>query len=117
MEHIHHLYGLVREVVRKVPWLALIWAIYEVAPAFAGRETALNSNVRLVLTLGANKWFMLVVGSLAGGGALLQRRSKRRSIAGIQAHAKKLEVLVDPKRTSSNLKQDGTAREEDLDGA
>jgi hypothetical protein len=113
----HNLFGVVREVVRRAPWVWLAYCGYLSVEALAGKTTTFNTNLAAVVRLGANKYFLLMVMVLAGGSYYVKDRLKKRAIRGLQKHVKQLEEKVDPNRSSSRLTADGTPTPGDLDDA
>lgn len=83
----------------------------------AGLETKGILNVDFNVSLMSNKYFANVVCIIFGisGAAygVLQRRSKRKTIAHLSKRKEELERKVDPGRHSSSLMEDGTTRPED----
>jgi hypothetical protein len=113
----HHVFGIVRQVIRVSPWITLCVCGLLGVQSIAGKETIFSPNIRAVIELGANKYFFLMVAILAGGTYWAKDHLGRRTIRSIYGHTRQLEKRFDKHRTSSRLMADGRPTPEDLDDA
>jgi hypothetical protein len=85
----------------------------DVLVAFAGKETAANLVLSLIVNLQADRWFAYLIGSLGVGYGAVERHLRRRNIRRLTAHTAELEKRLHPARTSSGLTPEGKTRRED----
>jgi hypothetical protein len=98
-------------------WLLGIWItahyIVEAITVLSGKQTDASVVVNLLLNVKADRWIAYI---LAGSGiayGINERRLKRNDIERLTRHTDELERRIDPHRTSSRLRPDGTTRRED----
>ena len=85
----------------------------DVLVAFAGKETAANLALSLILNLQADRWFAYLVGAMGVGYGAVKRHVRRRNIERLTRHTAELEKRLHPPRTSSGLTPKGKTRRED----
>jgi hypothetical protein len=85
----------------------------DVLVAFAGKETAANLALSLIVNLQADRWFAYLVGGLGVGYGAVERHLRRRNIRRLTAHTAELEKRLHAARTSSGLTPEGKTRRED----
>jgi hypothetical protein len=85
----------------------------DVLVAFAGKETAANLVISLIVNLQADRWVAYVVGALGLGYGAVERHVRQRNIRRLTAHTEELEKRLYPGRTSSGLTPKGKTRRED----
>ncbi len=85
----------------------------DVLVAFAGKETAANLALSLIVNLQADRWFAYLVGAMGVGYGAVERHLRRRNIRRLTAHTAQLEKRLNPARTSSGLTPEGKTRRED----
>jgi hypothetical protein len=93
--------------------LGLGWYARDVLVAFAGKETAANLALSLLVNLKADRWVAYLVGALGVGYGAVERHVRRRNIKRLTAHTEELEKRLHPRRTSSGLTPKGKTRRED----
>jgi hypothetical protein len=96
--------------------VALIWLgafARDVLVAFAGKETAANLAISLIMKLQLDRWIAYLVGAGGLGYGALQRRQRQRTISRLTSHTAELETRLHPSRTSSGLTPEGRTRRED----
>jgi hypothetical protein len=81
--------------------------------AFAGKETAANLALSLIVKLQADRWFAYLVGVVGAGYGAVERHLRRRNIKRLTAHTAELEKRLHPARTTSGLTPKGRTRRED----
>lgn len=81
--------------------------------AFAGKETAANLALSLIVNLQADRWFAYLVGVAGLGYGAVERQLRRRNIRRLTAHTAEVETRLHPARTSSGLTPEGRTRRED----
>ena len=95
----------------------IVWRLGIAVEALAGKATLADFGVFLLTDLRVNKVFSHAVMGLVGvSGAtygVRERSSKRKEIKRLGNRVVELEKRLDPERTSSGLKRDGTSRPED----
>jgi hypothetical protein len=96
-------------------FVASVYFVMSGLQAFAGKETTLNSVVDWALKMDVSKAVAYAVASVCGGTVFWQRRTHKRTIAGMQDHVRQLEEKFDPNRGTSRLLPTGEPRKEDRD--
>jgi len=97
---------------------AFVFCIYFITGAFqamAGKTTNISTMIRAVADLDIGKYIAYAVAGVSGTGWAVERRARRRTIEGQNAHIKELESRSEPKRRSSGLLADGRTKKEDKD--
>ena len=99
---------IVKEAIKWGCLVAIAYIGYMSIAALAGKSTSANLAVRILGSLTANRGIIALL--TAGGWAygLGQRRARRKHIERIVPLKNKLEQIIDPDRTSSNLTPKGT---------
>jgi hypothetical protein len=85
----------------------------DILVAFAGKETAANLALSLIVNLQADRWFAYLVGVLGTGYGVRQRQLRRRNIRRMTGHNAEVEKRLLPGRSSSGLTPEGKTRPED----
>lgn len=85
----------------------------DVLIAFAGKETAANLALSLIVKLQADRWFAYLFGAAGAGYGVVERQLRRRNIKRLTARTEELEKRLHPARTSSGLTPKGKTRPED----
>ena len=94
-----------------IKWGALAYIAFqikEIMVALAGHFTFVSIFSSIAANISINQWVAYV---LAGGGTgygLAQRRLRKRKVAELAERIKRLEVQIDPNRSSSGLSPEGT---------
>lgn len=87
--------------------VASLYMVKEMVGYLAGRETSASFFADLKINEHLSKLFCL----LFGGGGLFygfkQNRKRKKEIHRLTEHSRKLELIIDPKRTSSGLSIEG----------
>lgn len=94
-----------------IAW-AVAWAWVKSAPSIGGQSTQLSFTVGTVFRAFANQWAYLTVAGLCGAGWLIERRALRRRIHEMAEEKKQLEARLDPERSTSGMRHDGTGPED-----
>lgn len=108
--------AVVQVISQTIKWgglCFLAWCFKESIEALAGKDTLSDIKIALLSDLNINQWLAYAVG---GGGivyGLSQRHLRKSTVETIQSRNQKLEKMVDPKRSSSNLTPRGNTRPED----
>jgi len=109
-------FGLLRTVARGLAWVGTAGFLYLTMDTLAGKDTLFRADVGAALKLAANEHFFYLAAILVtSSGWAVQTKLKRKAIKNVQAHVTKLEKLIDPKRSSSDLLKDGQPAAEDRD--
>jgi hypothetical protein len=85
----------------------------DVLITFAGKETAANLALSLIVKLQADRWFAYLFGVAGAGYGVVERQLRRRNIKRLTARTEELEKRLHPARTSSGLTPKGRTRPED----
>jgi hypothetical protein len=85
----------------------------DVLVAFAGKETAANLALSLIVNLQADRWIAYLFGLAGVGYGAVERRLRRRNIKRLTEHTAEVETRLHPARTSSGLTPEGKTRRED----
>jgi hypothetical protein len=85
----------------------------DVLVAFAGKETAANLALSLIVNLQADRWFAYLFGLAGTGYGVVQRQLRRRNIRRMTGHNAEVEKRLHPGRSSSGLTPEGKTRPED----
>jgi hypothetical protein len=85
----------------------------DVLVAFAGKETAANLVLSLIVNLQADRWVAYLVGAFGVGYGAVERHVRRRNIKRLTTHTEELEKRLHPARASSGLTPKGKTRRED----
>jgi hypothetical protein len=85
----------------------------DVLIVFAGKETAANLALSLIVNLQADRWFAYIVGAAGVGYGAVERQLRRRNIKRLTAHTAELETRLHRVRSSSGLTPEGKTRRED----
>ena len=80
---------------------------------YAGKETAANLALSLIVNLQADRWVAYLVGAMGLGYGAVERHLRRRNIRRLTTHTAELEKRLYPGRTSSGLTPGGKTRRED----
>lgn len=127
VEEVRERYRLRRDLVDKV-YRILRTGIYAcVAIAFfkyasgailalSGKETTVNSVISWAVNIGLNQWVAYSIAAVSTGGFLVARRNSKRVARTVGAQKSELEAIIDPGRSKSGLKPDGTPKKEHRDG-
>jgi hypothetical protein len=85
----------------------------DVLVVFAGKETAANLALSLIVNLQADRWFAYMVGVAGVGYGVVERQLRRRNIKRLTTHTAELETRLHKVRSSSGLTPEGKTRRED----
>jgi hypothetical protein len=94
-----------------IMWGALVWICYFVylsILALAGRETQANIAINLMAQLKLQYTLPYMVGTGGVAYGYFQRRLRKKRVAEMAEHISRLETHIDPNRSSSKLRPDGT---------
>jgi hypothetical protein len=87
------------------------------ARALAGRQTFADLRFKLIAEMYANHWAALILSWVlttgTTGWAMGERALRKRHIKRIASESSQLQKMIDPKRRSSHLMNDGSTRPED----
>lgn len=114
---VDHVFKLLRQVVAGAIIVGCAYFVFRSVDALAGKKTVLSSFVKGVLDMKIDRWVYLSLAGICGMGWRTERKLRRRTIAEQGRHIAKLESRLAPERTSSGLRPDGTAQQEDRDDA
>ena len=94
-------------------FVAIVGILASAFKVFAGKQTLLNVAMEIVahLNLSVKISYALALSGVAYG--LRQRTLRRKVIAKMSEHQRKLEEFIDERRTSSELTLKGTTRPDD----
>lgn len=81
--------------------------------SLSGKQTIASIVVGLAAEMQANKWISYAIAALCGGAWFRERNLRKKKVKELTEHSARLERLVDPSRTSSQLTPDGNSRPED----
>ncbi len=93
--------------------ILVVGSARDVLIAFAGKETAANLALSLIVNLQADRWFAYLFGVAGTGYGIVQRQLRRRNIRRMTGHNAEVEERLHPGRTSSGLTPEGKTRSED----
>ena len=105
--------GVAKDVIRYGFVAFCFWCIYRSISVLAGKTTVASILMQVLANIHVSQGICLL---LAGGGCaygLGERSVRRKAIERLTDKPKKLELAIDPNRTSSNLTSRGTTRPED----
>lgn len=91
--------------------IGVAYFIYLTADTLAGQETVVDASFS-VMKRAMPSWWGILTG-LAVVWALGERSLRRRKVRSMESHVKRLETIIDPNRSSSGLRPDGTTNPED----
>ena len=107
------LFALFRTVAIIVGVVLIAGFARDVLVAFAGKETAANLALSLIVNLQADRWLAYLFGAGGVGYGVRQRQLRRRNISRITGHNAEVEKRLHPGRSSSGLTPEGKTRPED----
>jgi hypothetical protein len=114
----YELWGTI--AVPAVRWLGIVGILffcYKIASALAGHYTfaqiGLGFLADIRTTNGIIKAACVLLGGSGFGYGYKQRQLRRKEISAVSHRNRELEKRIDPRRTSSNLTEQGTTRPED----
>jgi hypothetical protein len=107
------LFALFRTVTIIVGVVLIARYARDVLVAFAGKETAANLALSLIVNLQADRWFAYLFGLAGAGYGVAQRQLRRRNIRRMTGHNAEVEKRLHPGRSSSGLTPEGKTRPED----
>ncbi len=99
-----------------VPWGALVAIAYWIHAdivALAGKQTLAQIGLSFMGDIKISDAVAYVFGAAGAGYGMAERTLRRKTIARLADENRRLEQMVDPQRTSSNLTRHGTTRPED----
>lgn len=110
--------GAVQQFVSLGCVIAVCGCIYLSVRQLAGRQTTADLVFRVIADLKANRSMSLVLSWVLTGGTAFwaygERRLRKRHVKRVAAESSELQVLIDPKRRSSNLTKRGETASEDI---
>jgi hypothetical protein len=105
-----------------VRWGVFVYAIYtvgDIAKSLSGKTSFAYYDIAVsfVTDLNMSEWFAYAFGLLFGGGGTIfgykERKLRKRKTEYLADRNAKLEKIIDPNRSSSNLQTTGDTREGD----
>lgn len=110
---IEGVFSLGRTVTRAGAWVVCVSLLASVARELAGKDTTVIAVLDAFVKLGANQSLYLIVCALFGVGYWRERRVRKSQSKELGAYARKLELLIDPTRSTSRLTDAGDPARED----
>lgn len=108
--------GVVQVLNQLIMWAALVLIAHEFAQvliAYAGKETNANIAMSFISNLEVSVTLSLVVGIFGFLYGFRQRKLRKDTTERLQGRNQELELIIDPKRSSSKLTSRGETRKED----
>lgn len=105
--------GIFNGLIRWGGVTACLYFLYLIVDSLAGKTTTTDIALKAITDLKLDRGILYL---LTGGTTLWaigERRLRKKTIKDMAAHTKKLEELIDPNRTSSNLTETGDTHPED----
>ena len=92
-------------------WIGVACFAYLAVESLAGKETLVDASFSFTRKASSLWWAGLL--GLTVMWALGERRSRRQKVRSMGTYITQLETTIDPARSSSELRSDGTANPED----
>lgn len=92
-------------------WVGLVavaFFFYKSIDSLSGKHTIADIVIGTLADLKVNEWVAYAIGGAGVFYGLGERKLRRKRVAELAQTNTKLETLIDPNRTSSGLKSDGT---------
>jgi hypothetical protein len=106
-----------RAALRFLMVLAVCVAFIFIARALAGKQTLAGLRFKIIAEVYANKWTALILSwvltATTTGWAIGERKLRKSHIKRVSSEQSGLQKMIDRKRRSSHLMNDGSTRPED----
>jgi hypothetical protein len=99
--------SVAQNVIRWGSAIAIAFFIYKSVGLVAGRETSFKATMDSVFKIEIDKFAGYALSAIFGLTTLRERKLRRREVSDLSAQNKKLEGMIDPRRSSSGLTQLG----------